>query len=160
MTTYTCHNAACPNVGIPEDRTLAWTDVPEESRAYKGQQWHAPPVCDLCGEKMEFTPLQMAHDLATGGTGLDVQLGDTTHRFSSFHEMRRFSEDSIKRARSGEGTPTVFRALEQNRGNMSKNTLAGSEFETNKQIPLDRRTGRGKRLKVTGGVAPPPASAE
>lgn len=143
----------CPACGhIEFDVRADWVPVPESERLYKGQERKLPYYCLACyndgrtaKQVMDWLPSRAANDLLTGGTGLAIQIGDEVKVFSSAHEMRSFAAESQRRARNGEGVPISFRVLEQNRGNMDRNTLSNSEFEKNRQIPhadiLAARTG-------------------
>ena len=86
----------------------------------------------------------MQHDLLTGGTGLVVENErgqDVT--VSSLTEIRRIENESLRRARNQDGSPVVFRGFSQMRQNMDRNTLAGSEFHTNRPVPFERKTRSG-----------------
>lgn len=98
-------------------------------------------------------PTTMNHDLLTGGLGLTVPSASGGEvQVSSLSEIRTIENESLRRARNGDGTPLVFRGFAQNRSNMQTNTLAGSSFETNKQLPYSRRTQSGQ--PITAAAVP------
>ncbi len=90
----------------------------------------------------------MQHDLLTGGTGLDVlnAKGDGEVRISSLSELRTIENESLRRARNGDGSPMVFRGFSQNKSNRHVNSLAGSSLERNKSERIDPR-----QMKTTQG---------
>lgn len=158
VVTHGAQDYRCPQCGHEEyDVRAYYGPVREEEQAYKGEEYKFPILCPPCsaefglGIAMDWIPRRAQHDLLTGGTGLSVDIDGQVHTFSSTHEMRQFESESQKRAASGEGQAFSFRALSQNRGNMDRNTLSGSQFEKNTQIPhadlgktsRDRKIGRG-----------------
>lgn len=146
----------CPTCGHEEcDIRAEWVLVPEHARQYKGEEQKSFVVCTRCMVTMDWIPRRAQHDLLTGGEGRSVEIDGTVHTFSSAHEMRRFESESQKRAASGEGQAYSFRALSQNRGNMDRNSLKGSAFVKNEQIPHEQlgKTERGR--KIGRGVLSP-----
>lgn len=145
----------CPECGhLRLDHRADWVPVHESLALYKGEEEKCWVICPACAPrivKMDWFPRRAQHDLLTGGTGLDIDIDGVVHRFSSTHEMRQFESESQRRAANGEGQAFSFRALSQNKGNMDRNTLSGSQFEKNTQIPhaelgrtsRDRPMGRG-----------------
>jgi hypothetical protein len=118
-----------------------WTDAPE----------------------LEPFPCTMQHDLLTGGTGLSVTgIDGAETTVSSLSEIRTIENESLRRAKNGDGSPIVFRGFSQNRTNKDKNTLAGSEFQRNKSEKIDitrQRTTRGLPITprvIAESVAPKP----
>lgn len=140
------------------DVRALFVEVEEHRRLYKGQEDKMPVWCHLCIQvgrgnvAMEWLPRRASHDLLTGGTGIRVSLDGVEHNFSSAHEMRTFAAESQKRAANGEGAAMSFRALEQNHSNMDRNTLAGSQFETNTQVPHDQIGRTSRERKIGRGV--------
>lgn len=156
-TTHGAQDYRCPRCGHEVfDLRAEFEPVPEALRRYKGEEYKLPVLCVCCvqeglGVVLEWIPRRAQHDLLTGGTGLSVDIDGQVYTFSSTHEMRQFESESQRRAANGEGQAFSFRALSQNRGNMDRNTLSGSQFEKNTQIPhadlgktsRDRKIGRG-----------------
>jgi hypothetical protein len=93
-------------------------------------------------------PDRLQHDLLTGGTGLTVlsSTGDAEVTVSSLSEIRQIENESLRRARNGDGSPVVFRGFSQNRSNRHVNSLSGTEFEKNKSERIDPR-----QMKTTQG---------
>jgi hypothetical protein len=141
----------CSRCGFVGD---IWYPMPEYSPSH--QRLTAYPPCPRCAIEFpapisqELTPYpdRMQHDLLTGGTGLDVlnATGDGEVRVSSLSEIRTIENESLRRARNGDGTPVVFRGFSQNRSNRHVNSLAGTEFEKNKSERIDPR-----QMKTTQG---------
>lgn len=145
----------CPECGATrEDVCAIWSPVPDELRAYKGEEYKEPVYCTACLTAnnryvaMDWAPKRAQNDLTTGGTGLEIDIDGTTHRFDSYREMHQFARESQRRADGGDGTPVNFRALHQNRGNMERHTLSGTPYERDKQIPYADigRTVQGRKI--------------
>jgi hypothetical protein len=147
----------CPACGKHELRAGRFVQVPENERTYKGEEIRLPEYCSakvrseddpetsligqLCSTRMVWTPTAAAHDLL--GENFVVDLDGVQTKVSSLRELRTMETLSLRRARNGEGAPIVFRGFSQNRSNRDVNTLRGSEFEKNTQIPFERRTHAG-----------------
>lgn len=156
--THGAQDYACPRCGAERhDVRALFYPVPEERRRYKGEEAKVPILCAVCldeglGIVMDWIPRRAQHDLLTGGTGLSVDIDGQVHTFSSTHEMRQFESESQRRAANGEGQAFSFRALSQNRGNMDRNTLSGSTFEKNTQVPHDQLGKTSRDRKIGRGV--------
>lgn len=154
--THGAQDYRCPECSaVRENVRATWAPVPESIRTYKGEEYKKPVYCTACLTdrnryvEMDWQPQRAAHDLLTGGTGLQVDIDGTLHTFSSAHEMHRFAAESQRIAANEEGkSPVNFRALHQNRQNMGQNTLAGSSFERSRQIPHEEigKTSRGRHI--------------
>lgn len=85
------------------------------------------------------------HDLRPEDHTRVIDLGDGAgeRRVSSIHEMRQIEREHDRKVRNGEAPPLRFRALHQNKGNLSVNTL-GSNAVT--PAPRSRKVqgGRGR----------------
>ncbi len=127
------------------NRVSAWPRCPECTFDEAFMTTH------LLAPQLEPFPCQMQHDLLTGGTGLSVTgIDGAATTVSSLSEIRTIENESLRRARTQEGAPIVFRGFSQRRENMDRNTLAGSEFHTNRPVPFRRQTASG--LPITPRV--------
>lgn len=147
----------CPLCGSKQLRAGRFVLVPENERAYKGQEIRLPEFCmamppldewgsaehgsALCRGVMVWTPTASAHDLL--GENFVVDLDGKQTKISSLHELREFENLSLRKTRNGEGSPSIFRGFSQDRSNRDVNVFRGSEYEKNRQIPIDRRTHAG-----------------
>jgi hypothetical protein len=154
----------CPRCGFIGE---VWYPMPEYSPAH--QRLTAYPPCPNCAIEFpapvsqELTPYpeRMTHDLLTGGTGLDVlnATGDAEVRISSLSEIRTIENESLRRARNGDGSPMVFRGFSQNRSNRHVNTFSGTPLETNKPEKIDPRAMRTTQGRPITAAAIPESQA-
>ncbi len=145
----------CPRCGFVD---TFWYPTPVyDINHNRISSWPCCPHCTLDDQlmasdyelppQMEAFPETMQHDLLTGGTGLTVQSadgGDVT--VSSLREIRTIENESLRRARNGDGSPIVFRGFSQNRSNRHVNSFSGSSLEKNKSERIDPRS-----MKTTQG---------
>jgi hypothetical protein len=140
----------CPRCGLVD---TFWYAAPAYDADHNRlSPWPRCPVCTLddalMGDAAELPPelepfpCTLNHDLLTGGTGLTVlsPTGDAEVTVSSLSEIRTIENESLRRARNGDGSPIVFRGFSQRRQNMDRNTLAGTEFEKNRSVKIERPT--------------------
>lgn len=151
----------CPTCGNREYRAGVFEAVPEEERAYKGQERRLPEVCGLavgdgsCPGEMVWTPESSAHDLLHEDFEVDLGDGSGPRRIRSLSELRSIEHDSERRSREDpKAAPLVWRDFSQDRSNRDVNSLAGTQYDRNRPLrPAERRTSRG-RLPITARRLP------
>lgn len=126
----------CPDCGVVEERCGRFIPTPESDRLYTGQEIRLPETCRKCGSVMTWAPVSSQTDLLK--QDFVINIDGTDRRVSSLTELRAIERDSLRKAANGEGAPHVFRGFSQDRSNRDVNTLKGSSFETNRQVPIDR----------------------
>lgn len=139
----------CPTCDLADLRAGRFVAVPEECRAYRGQERRLPEMCPICRVSMVWTPTASATDLLREDFIIDV--GEGPRRVSSLSELRGIERSSLRKAANGEGAALNFRGFSQNRSNKDRNSLAGTSLETNRQIPMAeirRRTTSGLPITV------------
>lgn len=147
---------SCPVCGNKELRAGVFVPVPEERRAYKGQEERLPEICgravvageytSTCDHPMVWTPTQSATDLL--GEHFVIDIGEGPQKISSLSELRTIESNSLRRAANGEGAAHIFRGFSQNRSNRDVNTLKGSSLETGRPVPVERRTKSGQPISA------------
>lgn len=148
----------CPACGNKQLRAGRFIPVPEERRDYRGQEERLPEICacmvrdegrdtySSCRGIMVWTPTAASNDLL--GEHFIIDIGEGPQKISSMRELRTIEANSLRKAANGEGAAHIFRGFSQNRSNRDVNTLKGSYLETNKQIPVDRRTKSGQLISA------------
>jgi hypothetical protein len=145
----------CPACGAEQkDVRAPWLPVPEETRTYKGEETRLPVICD-CGAEMDVIPAKQYRSLLSENIQFD--LGDGPRRYSSLSEIRAVEAESHRKAKDGIGAAVSVRAFNQDSSNKDVNSLKGSEFERERQIPVEKFTGKQKKLKIHGGATRKPA---
>jgi hypothetical protein len=140
----------CPRCGLVD---TFWYAAPAYDADHNRlSPWPRCPACLLddvlmasdaeLPPELEPFPCNLNHDLLTGGTGLTVLSStcDAEVTVSSLSEIRTIENESLRRARNGDGAPLVFRGFSQDRSNRHQNTLRGSEFEKNRSVKIERPT--------------------
>lgn len=143
----------CPACGNREYRSARYVPVPEERRAFKGQEERLAEICGkalqtdppisnaTCAALMVWTPESAAHDLL--GESFTVDLDGKQIKLSSLHELRTLENLSLRKTANGDGSPSVFRQFSQDRSNRDVNVFKGTSYEKSKQIPFERKTHAG-----------------
>jgi hypothetical protein len=145
----------CPACGAEQkDIRAPWLPVPEETRTYKGEEIRLPVLCVSCNAEMDPVPAKQYRSLLSENIQFD--LGDGPKRYSSLSEIRAVEAESHKKARDGIGSAIAVRAFNQNASNKDVNSLKGSEFERERQIPVEKFAGKQKKLKISGGATRKP----
>lgn len=150
----------CPICGNEELRQGRFVRVPEEIREYRGQETRLPEYCGsipqdrdayagLCRGIMVWTPTASQTDLLREDFVIDI--GEGPRRVSSLSELRGIEAQSLRKAANGDGAALNFRGFSQDRSNRDRNSLAGSTYEKNRQIPIAdirRQTASGLPISV------------
>lgn len=145
----------CPRCGAVALRAGRFIPVDESERSYRGEERRLPEICgaistDLddyagcCRGEMVWTPTQSATDLL--GEHFVIDIGQGPQKISSMHELRAIESNSLRKAANGEGAPVNFRGFSMDRSNRDVNSLRGSSYEKNRQIPVNRRTQSGQPI--------------
>lgn len=145
----------CPRCGSTALRAGRFIPVDESERSYRGEERRLPEICgeltddpdhpyEHCLAEMVWTPTQSATDLL--GEHFVIDIGQGPQKISSMRELRTIESNSLRKAANGEGAPVNFRGFSQDRSNRDVNSLRGSSYEKNRQIPVNRRTQSGQPI--------------
>lgn len=105
------------------------------------------PEDDTHGE-MEWKPA-FSRGRSLGFIPFDHEMDGVTHRITDIGQVRAIEAESLKRTANGEGSPTIFRAFNQNPSNYDKNVFGDAPSS---HVP--RPTRRGTPLITRGDNAP------